>query len=909
MPTPTLPLPPTGSSSLSMSALPMSATPMSTFRRLVRAATPAALGVAALAASVAPLSTATAQPITGLSNWSVVIDPGHGGGAGCGTGTSGCENTGVFGYSETEKVLGVGLELRALLTGTTDIANVWMTRTSNLVNPSLADRVTFANQTGAAYFHAVHSNAADASARSLFVLWPQTPTGEEPPAAGGRRMATTMGPLLGRSMRVPLSNNGAWGECDFYGASTCRSLGSAPKASRNYVQSFTTMPSTLSEAGFHTNPTQNQLNMSAEWKHMEARTMFYAMLRYRDVARPAARILMGVVQDAELGTAINGAIAEASGVRDTTDTYAGLFKRFTTDPDLLRNGFYYLENLPAGSQTLRVRAAGYEPLDLTVAPVDTFFTIRDVNIVSSAPVTVATTIPTAGQTNVRVVDPITVNFSRPVVRASAEAAFSLTPTSGGAAIAGVFQWTADNRRLTFTPTAPLTAFTSYTVRIAGTAASPYGYTLDGDGNGTATGAADGFSRVYTTGAQDVLAPRVVAAFPGPNATGLEQRPLFTVTYDELIAPATFSASKVTLVRTSDQTAIPVSVTLVQERGQSILHIVPQRPLMADAFHQLVVAPGMADEFGNASTAEVRLTYRVGATGSVYTPIDNFDTDFTVNWWQPTQSGSTTATDVNADSTRIIRSTSVGNPLTGTAGAMELRFGWTASASSSSLIREYLNAGTPFNTAFDSTSTLETYIYGDGSGVLFRFSVDDKCGPAHGSSGSGCAGNEVNEWTAVTWKGWRRVTWKLGAGTTARWLGTADGIVDGRAYVDSYQLGYAAGSATFGRLYFDDLRTVKATTATGAESVPGAAGVLALDAVAPNPVRGQSDVRFTLPAAGPVRVSVYDAIGRHVATLLEGTLDAGTHETRLDAETLAPGVYLIRLDAGSESRTTRAVVVR
>ena len=886
----------------------MQAPSPTTFLPTMRSVASPAAAAALMAVLAAPLlaPAASAQTVTGLSSWSIVIDPGHGGGGGCGSGTSGCENTGVFGDSETEKALGVSLELDVLLRGQTDIRNVWLTRRSNNVNPGLEERVTFANQTGASYFHSVHSNAADATARSLFVLWPQDGATNGEPALypGGRRMAQTMGPMLGRSMRVPLSNGGAWGECDFYGACATASP-TNPKGSRNYVQRYTTMPSTLSEAGFHTNPTQNQFNMNAEWKRMEARTMFYSMLRFRDAARPAARIVMGVVSDVELGTAVNGAIAEASGARDTTDTYAGLFRRFTSDPTLLRNGFYYLENLPTGAQTLTVSAPGFVTATLSVAPVDTFFTIRDVGIVSALPVAVATTTPTAGQTNVRVVDPVIVNFSRPVVRAGAEVAFTLTPAAGGAALAGVFQWTADNRRLTFTPSATLSAFTSYTVRLAGTVASPYGYTLDGDGNGTASGSADVFTRTYTTGAQDVLAPRILAAFPAPNATGLEQRPLLTVTYDELINPATFVASRVTLTRTSDARSVPVSVTLVRERGQSVLHVVPQQPLQADASHQLAVAPGMADEFGNTVTTEARLTYRVGATGSVYTPIENFDGDFTVNWWQPTQSGSTTATDVNADSTRILRAANVGNPLTGTTGAMELRFGWTASASSASLIREYLNAGTPFNASFDSTSMLETYVFGDGSGVLFRFSVDDKCGSTHGS----CAGNEVNEWTAVTWKGWRRVTWKMGAGTTARWLGSADGIVDARAYLDSYQLGYAAGSATFGRLYFDDLRTVKATTPTGADRVPGAADVLALDAVAPNPVRGQSDVRFTLPAAGPVRVSVYDALGRHVATLLDGTLDAGTHATRLDAETLAPGVYLIRLDAGSESRTTRAVVVR
>ena len=70
------------------------------------------------------------------------------------------------------------------------------------------------------------------------------------------------------STRLQQASRGAYGECDFYGASNCRSRNAAPKGSRNYVQGYTVMPSELSEAGFHTNPAQNMRNMTAEWKRL-----------------------------------------------------------------------------------------------------------------------------------------------------------------------------------------------------------------------------------------------------------------------------------------------------------------------------------------------------------------------------------------------------------------------------------------------------------------------------------------------------------------------------------------------------------------------------------------------------------------------------------------------------------------
>ncbi len=65
--------------------------------------------------------------------------------------------------------------------------------------------------------------------------------------------------------------------------------------------------------------------------------------------------------------------------------------------------------------------------------------------------------------------------------------------------------------------------------------------------------------------------------------------------------------------------------------------------------------------------------------------------------------------------------------------------------------------------------------------------------------------------------------------------------------------------------------------------------------------------FTLPAAGAVRLSVVDLLGRVVAVLADGPVAAGRHEARLAG--LAPGAYVVRLVAGGETRTQRAAVER
>ena len=84
--------------------------------------------------------------------------------------------------------------------------------------------------------------------------------------------------------------------------------------------------------------------------------------------------------------------------------------------------------------------------------------------------------------------------------------------------------------------------------------------------------------------------------------------------------------------------------------------------------------------------------------------------------------------------------------------------------------------------------------------------------------------------------------------------------------------------------------------------------LALAPLAPNPVSDNARVGWTLPREGRARLSVVDVKGRTVAVLAEGVLPAGQHATRWDSTHVAPGIYLLVLEAGGEVRTRRLGVI-
>lgn len=86
------------------------------------------------------------------------------------------------------------------------------------------------------------------------------------------------------------------------------------------------------------------------------------------------------------------------------------------------------------------------------------------------------------------------------------------------------------------------------------------------------------------------------------------------------------------------------------------------------------------------------------------------------------------------------------------------------------------------------------------------------------------------------------------------------------------------------------------------------------AATPNPFTSRTAISFSLPKAGPARVLVYDASGRLVRTLANGSFPAGIHEVtwngRDDAGSrVASGLYFAQVRSGGVAETKRVVLLR
>lgn len=78
---------------------------------------------------------------------------------------------------------------------------------------------------------------------------------------------------------------------------------------------------------------------------------------------------------------------------------------------------------------------------------------------------------------------------------------------------------------------------------------------------------------------------------------------------------------------------------------------------------------------------------------------------------------------------------------------------------------------------------------------------------------------------------------------------------------------------------------------------------------PNPFTESTQIRFSLPEAMSVSLRVLNVLGREVRVLVNGRLEAGTHEADFIAADLPAGIYLYRLEAGDQVQVRRMLIVR
>lgn len=78
---------------------------------------------------------------------------------------------------------------------------------------------------------------------------------------------------------------------------------------------------------------------------------------------------------------------------------------------------------------------------------------------------------------------------------------------------------------------------------------------------------------------------------------------------------------------------------------------------------------------------------------------------------------------------------------------------------------------------------------------------------------------------------------------------------------------------------------------------------------PNPFNPTTIIEYGIPKRSRVNVSVFDALGRRVKTLVNKEQNSGKYIVTLDASELSSGIYLCKITAGNFNQTKKMILVK
>ncbi len=488
----------------------------------------------------------------------------------------------------------------------------------------------------------------------------------------------------------------------------------------------------------------------------------------------------------------------------------------------------------------------------------------------------------AGGDSITVNDAVVLTFLKTMDTATFSDAVQFSPP-----VPSITQkWSADNKTLTVLPADGFEFATEYTLTIPATVTDINGVTLDGNSDGIP---GDDFSLNFRTISADITGPVLLSSYPAADGstTAFDVRDVISVVFDELVVPASVTQAHISLQQSgAELPANSFSYRLTDVNNKTVLGIQATEAFDMDSDYTLTIRAGITDTLGNAMSEDIIIPFRTAPLR--YSEMITIDDFFTPgDWWQPNGSGSTVG--IIVPNTRFGFSSEVFVPGVTPRRSAYLMYEWDTSAASH-LLREYLAGKAPREVWFDSTYTLQVYIFGDGSNNKFRFALDD------GRSGTAVA-HEVSQWITIDWLGWKLVEWPLNdPNSVGSWLGNRK-LDGGDLRIDSFQMTTADGAATSGMIYLDELRVVKKTplpvsVAAGEQSpLPKE---FRLFQNYPNPFNPGTAIRFDLPEAGNVVLKIFNSMGQEVATLVDGYLQPGSHVVSFEASHLSSGIYYYRL---------------
>ena len=111
------------------------------------------------------------------------------------------------------------------------------------------------------------------------------------------------------------------------------------------------------------------------------------------------------------------------------------------------------------------------------------------------------------------------------------------------------------------------------------------------------------------------------------------------------------------------------------------------------------------------------------------------------------------------------------------------------------------------------------------------------------------------------------------------------------------------------MYFDDVMVSGLGSPAGITDTEYSPDRFNLGQNYPNPFNPRTVINYELQITNKVELSIYNLLGRRVATLVDEKQNAGYHQVEWDASGFAAGVYFYQLRAGSFQDVRKMILLK
>jgi hypothetical protein len=493
---------------------------------------------------------------------------------------------------------------------------------------------------------------------------------------------------------------------------------------------------------------------------------------------------------------------------------------------------------------------------------------------------VASHTPSRYDEDVPVDSPLTIAFNRPMNISSVEEAFSIVPE-----ISGSFNWSNENKTMTFSPEGELTGATEYAVTIGSSAADINGKSFNGN-----------YTFSFVTERTSLT---LVKHYPFDNETGVSIMPQIIFQFDAPVDPSTLAGNILFRDEQDKDIEIIVDFTLYS-KGQVIFR--PASKLEQNTEYRLTLKPAIGGTDDKIFGLDEEIRFR---TESIRYLSGNIIHEFesSSGWINPIDAEGSVGLDyINNTFSLSSQNNHNGN----NAGMLEYSFDGIEGVCRLQY-SDGISAG--------SSEQFGMWVYGDFSGNLLEYWFSDAWENLH-----------KIEAANLNWTGWKLVT--------------VDVSQFANPTFNSIVIKQSEDGSTRGELYFDDIQTdIVLPVEDELETLPAK---FSLSQNYPNPFnpttiieysipanswqsavgssqntegkKQNSDIRITDPASSiqhqvSVSLKVYDILGREVTVLVNEMQKPGMYKVEFNADNFASGVYFYSLRAGTFQSTRKMLLLR